>query len=41
MYTLDIYDIEFVKGDDILNGFPNLKIIFKRKYKAIIYFYTK
>lgn len=25
--------MEFLKGDDILNGFPNLKIIFKRKYK--------
>lgn len=35
---LDIYDMEYLKGDDILNGFPKWKIILKRKSKDIIYF---
>lgn len=38
MGILDIYDMEYLKGDDILNGFPKWKIILKRKSKDIIYF---
>lgn len=31
MGILDIYDVEYLKDDGILNGFPNVKIVFKRK----------
>ena len=30
---MEIYDAEYLKGDGILNGFPNFIIIFKEKIK--------
>lgn len=38
MGILDMYDMEYLKDDGILNGFPNFKIILKEKNKGIIYF---